>query len=68
MTRSLRGLATTAREFDPAEIGHGHVSDTAPPVALAALPLAVVIGVNLLMSWSCCRAWTPPSSPRSAGA
>jgi H+/gluconate symporter-like permease len=45
----LRGVATTAREFDPAEIRHGHVSDTAPPVALAVLPLFVVIGVNLLM-------------------
>jgi H+/gluconate symporter-like permease len=45
----LRELATTAREFDPAEIRHGHISDTAPPVALAALPLLVVIGVNLLM-------------------
>jgi H+/gluconate symporter-like permease len=45
----LRELATTAREFDPAEIRRGHISDTAPPVTLAALPLFVVIGVNLLM-------------------
>jgi H+/gluconate symporter-like permease len=45
----LRELATTAREFDPAEIRHGHISATSPPVALAALPLLVVIGVNLLM-------------------
>jgi H+/gluconate symporter-like permease len=45
----VRELATTAREFDPAEIRHGHVSETLPPVALAALPLVVVIGVNLLM-------------------
>ena len=46
---TLRGLATTAREFDPAEIRHGQISDTAPPVVLAALPLLVVIGVNFLM-------------------
>jgi H+/gluconate symporter-like permease len=46
----VRERATTAREFDPAEIGHGQRSDTAPPVALAALPLVVVIGVNFLMA------------------
>jgi H+/gluconate symporter-like permease len=45
----VRGLATTAREFDPAEIRHGHQSDTLPPVALAMLPLLAVIGVNLPM-------------------
>src|SRR5690606_17687178 len=45
----VRELATIAREFDPAEIRHGQVSETPPPVALAALPLLVVIGVNLLM-------------------
>jgi len=38
------------REFDPAEIGHGKLSDSAPPVALAALPLGVVIVLNFLMS------------------
>ena len=46
----VRERATTAREFDPAEIRHGHQSDTSPPIVLAMLPLAVVIGVNLLMS------------------
>jgi H+/gluconate symporter-like permease len=46
----VRERATTAREFDPAEIRHGHLSDTSPSIALAMLPLAVVIGVNLLMS------------------
>jgi H+/gluconate symporter-like permease len=46
----VRERATTAREFDPAEIRHGHQSDTTPPVVLAMLPLAVVIGVNLTMS------------------
>jgi H+/gluconate symporter-like permease len=46
----IRERATTAREFDPAEIRHGRQSDASPPIALAVLPLAVVIGVNLLMS------------------
>jgi H+/gluconate symporter-like permease len=48
---ALRERATTAREFDPAEIGHGQKSATTPPVSLAALPLVVVVGVNLLMAW-----------------
>jgi H+/gluconate symporter-like permease len=46
----VRELATTAREFDPAEIHRGHRSRTSPPIALAALPLIVVVGVNFLMS------------------
>jgi H+/gluconate symporter-like permease len=46
----LRERATTAREFDPAEIRHGRHSDTLPPIGAAVLPLFVVGGVNLLMS------------------
>jgi H+/gluconate symporter-like permease len=46
----VRELATTAREFDPAEIHHGEHSATTPPVARAFLPLIVVLIVNLLMS------------------
>ena len=46
----LRERATTAREFDPAEIVHGAVTDAPPPAILAALPLVVVIIVNLAMS------------------
>jgi H+/gluconate symporter-like permease len=46
----LRERATTAREFDPAEIKHGAHGMTAPAVGLAALPLVVVIAVNLVMS------------------
>ena len=46
----IRERATAAREFDPAEIGHGHRSQSMPPIALAALPLVVVVGVNLVMS------------------
>lgn len=48
--QKIRELATTAREFDPAEIGHGHHSDAPVPIGLAVLPLAVVVCVNLLMS------------------
>ena len=46
----LRERATTAREFDPAEIMHGGAADVPPPTMLAALPLIVVIVVNLAMS------------------
>jgi H+/gluconate symporter-like permease len=46
----VRERATTAREFDPAEIDRGRHSETVPPVLLAALPLVVVIGVNFLMA------------------
>jgi H+/gluconate symporter-like permease len=46
----IRERATTAREFDPAEISHGRHGDTAVPIGLAGLPLVVVVSVNLLMS------------------
>ncbi|WP_334377039.1 GntP family permease [Bradyrhizobium sp. AZCC 1719] len=46
----LRERATTAREFDPAEILHGKQTDTPPPITLAALPLVVVVAVNFAMS------------------
>ncbi|WP_245284110.1 GntP family permease [Bradyrhizobium sp. Cp5.3] len=46
----LRERATTAREFDPAEIRHGCRSKTPPPALNAILPLVVVVAVNLLMS------------------
>ena len=46
----VRGRATTAREFDPAEIRHGDRSALTPPVFFAALPLVIVVAVNLLMS------------------
>lgn len=48
--QKIRERATTAREFDPAEIGHGHHSNAAVPIGVAVLPLAVVVCVNLLMS------------------
>jgi H+/gluconate symporter-like permease len=46
----LRERATTAREFDPAELRHGHYSDATVPTFNAILPLIVVVVVNLLMS------------------
>lgn len=46
----VRERATTAREFDPAEIRHGRRSEGGSPVASAILPLAVVVAVNLVMS------------------
>jgi H+/gluconate symporter-like permease len=46
----IRERATTAREFDPAEIDHGRRSDAAVPIGIAVLPLAAVVSVNLAMS------------------
>ncbi|MDI7862774.1 GntP family permease [Rhizobiaceae bacterium n13] len=46
----LRERATTAREFDPAELGHGVHAKDEPSVPAAALPLIVVVLVNLSMS------------------
>ncbi len=46
----VRERATTASAFDPNEIGHSKECAEGPPVGLALLPLAVVIGVNLAMS------------------
>jgi H+/gluconate symporter-like permease len=46
----VRERATTAREFDPAELQHGHRSDGPAPVWSAIVPLIVVVIVNLVMS------------------
>jgi H+/gluconate symporter-like permease len=46
----VRQRATTAFSFDPPEAVHGRPSDLGPPIALAALPLVVVVAVNLIMS------------------
>ena len=46
----VRQRATTAREFDPAEVHRGHPGGEAPPIALAAVPLLVVVSVNVLMT------------------
>ena len=47
--QAIRERAATAREFDLAEIPHGHRGDV-PNAFIAALPLIVVVGVNLAMS------------------
>ncbi|MCX5496003.1 GntP family permease [Kaistia dalseonensis] len=47
----IRERAGTAHEFDPAEIHHGALSPAAPPIWAAALPLVVVVVVNLIMSF-----------------
>jgi H+/gluconate symporter-like permease len=47
---ALRERATTASEFDPAEISHGHIAAAPPGALIALLPLVVVILVNLAMS------------------
>ena len=46
----VRERATTASSFDPAEIHHGRLSPEAPAIAVAFLPLVVVVLVNLAMS------------------
>ncbi|HVX36391.1 MAG TPA: GntP family permease [Hyphomicrobium sp.] len=46
----VRELATTASEFDPAEVRKSYQSADPPPISLAALPLIVVVSVNFLMS------------------
>jgi H+/gluconate symporter-like permease len=46
----VRERATTASTFDPPEAIHGAPSDMGPPIALAALPLVIVVAVNLAMS------------------
>ncbi|HEX3505864.1 MAG TPA: GntP family permease [Xanthobacteraceae bacterium] len=46
----LRERATTAREFDPAEISRGYRSEVLPSIFAAGSPLLVVVLVNLVMS------------------
>ena len=46
----LRERATTAREFDPQELTRGTASPAPPTILAAALPIIVVVAVNLLMS------------------
>ncbi|CAH0315026.1 GntP family permease [Roseomonas sp. CECT 9278] len=46
----IRERASTAREFDPAEIHRSETTQKELPVGLAALPLVVVVAVNLVMS------------------
>jgi H+/gluconate symporter-like permease len=47
---TVRQRATTAHEFDPPEAHRGRPSPEPPPIGLAALPLLVVVSVNVLMT------------------
>ena len=47
----VRERATVSQAFDPAEVRHGKHSSSSPPIVVAALPLFVVVAVNLLMSF-----------------
>ncbi|OSP53426.1 transporter [Pseudoruegeria sp. SK021] len=47
---TLRQLATTAREFDPAEISHGGHTTATPSIGVAVMPLVLVVVVNLTLS------------------
>jgi H+/gluconate symporter-like permease len=47
----VRERATVAQSFDPSEITRGQHARAAPSIIAAALPLFVVIAVNLLMSF-----------------
>ena len=46
----LRERATVAKDFDPAEIGHGKLAQTTPGIVVAAAPIVIVILVNLILS------------------
>ena len=46
----VRERATTSGSFDPAEIHHGGHGDSSPSAFAAALPLLVVVAVNLVVS------------------
>ena len=47
----VRERAVASHEFDPQEMGHGNRSTQMPAVWAAALPLVVVVAVNLVMSF-----------------
>jgi H+/gluconate symporter-like permease len=47
---TVRQRATTSHEFDPPEVDRGNPAHEGPPMALAALPLLVVVSVNMLMT------------------
>jgi H+/gluconate symporter-like permease len=47
----LRERASASHEFDTAELGHGKHSESGPSARVAAIPIVVVILVNLVMSF-----------------
>lgn len=46
----VRERAATSGTFDPAEITHGEAGAGRPPLAVAVLPMALVVVVNLVMT------------------
>jgi H+/gluconate symporter-like permease len=46
-----RERATDTDAFDPAELPHGRRSESLPSFAVAVVPIAVVLAVNLSMTW-----------------
>ena len=65
---TLRERASTAHEFDPAEIAHGKIAREPPPFAVAAAPIVVVILVNLVLSLIVLPRLDLSSSPGPNGA
>jgi H+/gluconate symporter-like permease len=47
---TVRELASTAREFDPAEIDTSDRAKEGPPISIALLPLIVVVCMNLIVT------------------
>lgn len=47
---TVRELASTAREFDPAEIDRGNRTTQNPPIGVAVLPLIIVICANFIIT------------------
>lgn len=47
---TIRELASTARDFDPAEIEGGKRALQGPPISIAVLPLVVVIATNFVVT------------------
>jgi H+/gluconate symporter-like permease len=47
---TVRELASTAREFDPAEIDRGSRTTLCPPIGVAVLPLIIVICANFIIT------------------
>ncbi|HVZ10596.1 GntP family permease [Rhodopila sp.] len=48
----VRERASTSGSFDPTEIERSSEAEKIPPIFLAALPIIMVVGVNLIMSFA----------------
>ena len=63
----IREKAAVAREFDLAEIPHGHRGDTPTHIWWRSFRFSSSLASILSCRWTSCREWTTPSCPRSAG-